>query len=74
MSHVAETSSRHTLRGDSWALMGIFAVLFVAFLAIAIVAQLLTLQWRSWLPGAEESRTLFGGVRAAAYTVMSHLT
>ena len=74
MSHVAEASSRHTLLGDSWASMGIFAVLFAAFLAIASVAQLLMLQWRSWLPGAEESRTLFGGVRAAVYTLMSHLT
>jgi light-harvesting complex 1 beta chain len=41
---------------------------------VALVAQLLMLRWRSWLPGAEQGRTLFGGVRAAVYTLMSHLT
>jgi light-harvesting complex 1 beta chain len=32
------------------------------------------LDWRSWFPGAESSKTMTGGVRAAVYTLMSHLT
>ena len=68
------TSVRQAMRSDSLAFIGIFAVLYVVFLAVALVAQLLTLRWRSWLPGAEQSRTLNGGVRAAVYTLMSHLT
>jgi light-harvesting complex 1 beta chain len=51
----------------------IFAVSFVVFLAIALVAQLLGWHWRSWLPGAEGVKSLTGGVKAAVYTFMSHL-
>ena len=43
-------------------------------LMIALVAQGLMLNWRSWFPGAENSRTIIGGVRAAVYTLMSQLT
>ena len=75
MAEIAHsTSVRQTMRSDSVAFIGIFAVLYVVFLAVALVAQLLMLRWRSWLPGAEQGRTLFGGVRAAVYTLMSHLT
>jgi light-harvesting complex 1 beta chain len=34
----------------------------------------LTWQWRSWLPGAEAEKSMIGGVKAAVYTFMSHLT
>mgnify|MGYP000119495148 CR=1 FL=1 len=30
------------------------------------------MRWRSWLPGAESSESLFGGVQAAVYSFMSH--
>jgi light-harvesting complex 1 beta chain len=52
----------------------IFAVSFVVFLSIALVAQLLFLRWRSWFPGAEGGKTLIGDVKAAVYTFMSQLT
>jgi light-harvesting complex 1 beta chain len=42
-------------------------------LCVALVASVLLLPWRSWLPGAEGSETLVGGVRGAVYTLMSHL-
>lgn len=51
----------------------IFAVGFVLFASIAIVAQTLGWNWRSWLPGAEGVKSLTGGVKAAVYTFMSHL-
>ena len=52
----------------------IFAAAFVVFMAIALAGQLLGWQWRSWLPGAEGVKSLSGGVKAAVYTLMSHLT
>jgi light-harvesting complex 1 beta chain len=51
----------------------IFACGFVLFLSIALVAQILGWQWRSWLPGAEGVKSVTGGVKAAVYTFMSHL-
>ncbi|MCK7491136.1 MAG: hypothetical protein MZW92_04775 [Comamonadaceae bacterium] len=52
----------------------IFALSFAVFIAIALAGQLLGWHWRSWLPGAEGVKSLFGGVKAAVYTFMSHLT
>lgn len=56
------------------AFFGIFVVSFAVFLAIALCAQLLTLQWRTWLPGAEGEKSLIGGVKAAVDTFMPYLT
>lgn len=61
------------MKEDLRAFYGIFAVSFVVFLAIALIAQMLGWQWRSWLPGAEGVKSLTGGVKAAVYTFMSHL-
>lgn len=64
-----------TLRnGDSLAFRSIFIASFAVFLVVALLAQVLTWHWRTWLPGAESERTLIGGVRSAVYTVMSHLS
>jgi light-harvesting complex 1 beta chain len=52
----------------------IFAASFAVFMAIALAGNLLGWQWRSWLPGAEGVKSLNGGVKAAVYTFMSHLT
>jgi len=41
-------------------------------LAIALVGSLTGMPWRSWLPGAESCKSLFGGVQAAVYSFMSH--
>ncbi len=50
----------------------IFAMGFVVVLAIALVGSLTGMPWRSWLPGAESARSLFGSVQAAVYSFMSH--
>jgi light-harvesting complex 1 beta chain len=50
-----------------------FCVCFAAFLVIALVAQTLTMEWRTWLPGAEGERSLIAGVKAAVYTFMSYI-
>lgn len=51
----------------------IFGLSFIVFLVIALTGQLLGRPWREWLPGAEGVGSLFGGVKAAVYTFMSHL-
>jgi light-harvesting complex 1 beta chain len=66
-------SARPMLKKDSSAFVVIFAAGFLIFLAIAIVAQTLGWQWRTWLPGAEAVKSMTGGVKAAVYTFMSHL-
>lgn len=50
-----------------------FAVIFIAFLMMAMVALLLGQDWRSLLPGAEGEQSVLGGVKSAVYTVMSEL-
>jgi light-harvesting complex 1 beta chain len=50
-----------------------FVVIFAVFLAVALAASLLTLRWRSWLPGAEGQGSLISGVKSAVYTAMSHV-
>jgi light-harvesting complex 1 beta chain len=67
-------ASPHRPAGDTVAFQAIFAVAFVLLLCVALVAQLLTLQWRSWLPGAENERSLPGAVRSAVYTFMPLLS
>ncbi len=51
----------------------LFGLSFAVFLAIALTGQLFGLPWRTWLPGAEGVGSVFGGVKAAVYTFMSHL-
>jgi light-harvesting complex 1 beta chain len=50
-----------------------FVLIFFAFMALAVVGQLLALNWRTWLPGAEGTSTILVGVKSAVYTVISHL-
>jgi light-harvesting complex 1 beta chain len=52
----------------------LFMMLFVVFLAVALVGHLLTMNWRSWLPGAEDSLSTVEGVKSSVYTVISQLT
>jgi light-harvesting complex 1 beta chain len=47
---------------------------FVVIVPIALFGQLLGLHWRNWLPGAEGAKSAFGGVKAAVYTFMSHIS
>ena len=52
----------------------IFVLLFFVFMALAVFGQLLALNWRTWLPGAEGSATSWVGVKSAVYTVISQLS
>lgn len=54
--------------------VGIFVVLFVVFTAVAVASMLLAQNWRTFLPGAEGARSMWGGVKSAVYTVISQLS
>lgn len=60
--------------GDSWMFSTIFVAGFLLMLALALVAQLCTWHWRSWLPGAENEKSMVAGAKAAVYTFLPHLT
>lgn len=62
----------HTPKGVR-ADLPIYLLSFVVFLLIALAGALLGQPWRSWLPGAEGVKSLFGGVNAAVYTFMSNI-
>lgn len=74
MASTGNHAPQGVLKSDSKTYFAIFAVGFAVFLVIALVAQVLGAQWRSWLPGAEGVKSVTGGVKAAVYTFMSHLT
>ena len=71
---VAGTHDKHNEERNSVAFSIIFVSIFTLFMGIAIMACMFRLPWRSWFPGAEQSSSLIGGVKAAVYTLMSHLT
>jgi light-harvesting complex 1 beta chain len=62
----------HVDRGNR-SYLPIFMLSFCVFLVVALAGATLGLQWRSWLPGSEGAKSLFGGVHAAVYTFMSNI-
>mgnify|MGYP000872946235 FL=1 len=74
MAGIHHSAPQGLLKKDSTAFTAIFVVGFALFLSIAVVAQVLGWHWRSWLPGAESVKSMTGGVKAAVYTFMSHLS
>jgi light-harvesting complex 1 beta chain len=53
---------------------GIFVVMFIAFLFVAMASMLCLQNWRTFLPGAEGARSMLDGVKTAVYTVISQLS
>lgn len=74
MAYIETAMPKGTAVETSRAFWVIFVPSFAVFLAIALIGQVLGWHWRSWLPGAEGVKSIFGGVKAAVYTFMSHLT
>ena len=74
MASTTMSSRKHAVEGESITDRGIFVTSFAVFLLVALMAQVLTWHWRTWLPGAEGEKSMIGGVKAAVYTAMSHLT
>ncbi|NCW78159.1 MAG: hypothetical protein EBV64_09400 [Oxalobacteraceae bacterium] len=61
-----------SLKDPGLAFRVVFALGFAVVFIIALVGSLTGMPWRSWLPGAESCKSLFGGVQAAVYSFMSH--
>jgi len=51
----------------------VFVLLFLVFMVLALAGQLMVLNWRNWLPGAEGSTNTFDSVTSSVYTVISQL-
>ena len=51
----------------------LYVVLFCVFLLLAVMGQMLFMDWRNWLPGAEGTGPMYGSVKSAVYTVISQL-
>jgi light-harvesting complex 1 beta chain len=73
MATTSQAPARNWSQPASPASYVLFVVTFIVFLTVAVWAQLLTLEWRAWFPGAEGERSLIGGVKSAVYTAMSHI-
>ncbi|WP_395703237.1 hypothetical protein [Aquabacterium sp.] len=56
---------------DRWSFSVTLVAAFLLLLPIVLIAQVLTLHWRSWLPGAEGEQSLIGGVKASVYTFLA---
>ena len=74
MTDMTSAAPTGVTKGDSVAYGSIFVLSFVVFLAIALLALLLTWNWRLWLPVAEGEKSLVHGVKSAVYTFMPYLT
>ena len=74
MSHSNTATTKEMAIEASRGFWVIFGFSFMVFFVIACFGQLLGWHWRTWLPGAEGVKSIFGGVKAAVYTFMSHLT
>jgi light-harvesting complex 1 beta chain len=74
MAHSIHATPKAALHEDARHWWPIFMLVFVVFLAVALAGALLGQPWRTWLPGAEGVKSIPGGVRAAVYTLMSHLS
>lgn len=73
MIHASNGFASQGPKNESRVYLAIFVTSFLVLLSVALVAQLLTWRWRSWLPGAEDETSLIGAVKAAVYTFMPHL-
>lgn len=71
---MAHTPSEHhrPLKHAGPALCAVFVLSFALVFTIALIGSLTGMPWRRWLPGAESCKSLFGGVQAAVYSIMSH--
>jgi len=66
-------SAPRVAQNDSAGLTAIYLLSFVIVLAIALVAQALALEWRSWFPGAESGRSMIDNVKSSVSSFMSYI-
>jgi hypothetical protein len=73
MNDLTYAAQKSPSRGDKLSFLLIFAPCFLLLLSLALLGQLVGLHWQDWLPGAEHKASIFSGVHAAVYTLMSHI-
>jgi hypothetical protein len=74
MNHPQDYFSEQPQAGASPAFWSVFALAFVVLFIAAVSACAVGMQWRSLLPGAENSKGFIEGVSGAVYTFMSHIS
>lgn len=74
MAQSIDVLHKSVVHADRRSFWPIFVLSFAVFMAIALVGALGGQPWRTWLPGAEGAKSLLGGVKAAVWTFMSHLS
>jgi uncharacterized membrane protein YedE/YeeE len=74
MAHASAESHDGLRKGRLDGFIAIYLVMFVVFMAVAMLSMLLAQNWRTLLPGAEGAHSLLGGVKSAVYTVISQLS
>jgi light-harvesting complex 1 beta chain len=60
-------------REDRRSLFVLYAPCYLILLAFALLGRLVGLRWQFWLPGAEHKNSVFSGVDAAVYSLLSHI-
>ncbi len=70
MTNTPQTTDKQ-LKDASLSFWLVFSMGFVLILSIALIGTLTGMPWRSWLPGAESCKSMFGGVQAAVYSILS---
>ena len=73
MQHTPLLEDDHAPAHESQAFWTIFALAFVFLFVAVLLAKLVGVHWRELLPGAEDSKSIGQGVKAAVYTFMSHI-
>jgi hypothetical protein len=74
MAHASVESHKGFHKSPLEGFTAIYLVVFIVFMAVAVLSMLLVQNWRTLLPGAEGASSLLGGVKSAAYTVISQLS
>lgn len=73
MTEITTMPARDPVSQEATTYKALFFISFVFLFLIAVAAQALFLDWRTWLPGAESEKSLIKGVSSGVYTFMSHL-
>lgn len=73
MNDLTYAAPKPSRKEDKLSFLLIFAPCFLLLLSLAVLGQLVGLHWQDWLPGAEHKASIFSGVHAAVYTLMSHI-
>ncbi len=70
-SHAQQSTS--VLEAHNKEFQYLHVMFFCVFLFLAMMGTMMFLDWRTWLPGAEGTRSMLGSVKSAVYTLISQL-